>query len=715
MTRFRGLFIFAVVTLLIFFASGALMSARAGEDIAPVMATSAQQARSTLQTSNYCVSCHSGDDPNLASPTSWRGEIARASITPCPAAKKIQEEIYYTERMLLAIDRFRAALPSNQRSSALESRISAAHQSYFRLLDAPVQSLDAFTSEAQTLRYKLGKIYNELNQQSETVKRNNVLIFGIAVSLIILASLSWGLYHTRNVRQPSGKLSLRGFVRTAIFLLIIAGFFALPLLRQPTQQAVAADIEAQQIQTTLDTAQRNASAADQAMARAWMFARVAVLWREIDLTSSQEILQEALQAANAARENATALWGQAALAQEAAVGDPAAMEKAGLIADRLTAARSRAWNYRLIAEEWIAHDPATAAAILESAWQATQDAQGVYCDLDRRAIALTWAKLDPQRGRLLLSQVEDPAIRAWGWREIAALTHERQDFMQAAEAARQIADPTQKAQALAQISSATKDAALLEEALTTLERMTDAEQRAYLLAAIASIADTDKVAAMIPNEYPGAQTLAWLNLSRFAEAWDISQKIADPFEKARAQSEVIIAWGHIDPQTAIEKARQITLPLLRDRTMRYVIQITGNASLVEEVQNPYDRLLAMTYLGQFESAIALAADLKETYPLVELALAQANANPAAALQLVDQIQREADRAVVLRALAVQTRDAGIFERALGMAMAARVRGDGLAPARASLHLAKDFLTINVARSQMALEQAYQVTERISIK
>ncbi len=717
MIRFRDFFICAVATLLIFFASGALMSAHAEEGAALMESSNTQQtqALSALQTSNYCVSCHSSDDPNLANPTSWRGEIIRASITPCPAAKKIQEEIYYTERLLLAIDRFRAALPPDQRSSALESRISAAHQGYLRLLDAPVQSLDAFTSEAQTLRYKLGKIYNELNQQSETVKRNNALIFGIAISLIILASLSWGLYHTRYVRQSPKKPGLRGAVRTAIFLLIIVGFFTLPLLRQPTQQAVAADVEAQQIQTTLDTAQRNASIADQAMARAWMFSRVAALWHEIDSASSQEILQQALQAAEIAHENATALWGQAASAQEAAVGDPAALEKAGLIANRLTAVRSRAWNYRLIAEEWMPLDPSTAENILATAWQATQSAQGIYRDLDRRAIAVTWAKLDPQRGPMLLSQVEDPAIRAWGWREIAALTHEQQDFEKAAEAARQIADPARKAHSLAQIASAAHDAALLDEALSTLDSVTDVAQRAYLLAVIASYTGSDKAGMIIPNEYPGAQTLAWFHLGRFDEAWNASQKIADPFEKARAQSEIVIAWSRAEPQSASDAARQIEIPLLRDRTMRYVIQIAGNASLVEEVQNPYDRLLAMTYLGKIDLATALAAELKETYPLVELALAQIDANPAAALQLVDQIQREADRAVVLRALATQTGDSSIFKRALGMAMAARVRGDGLAPAMASLNLARDFLTSNLAWSQAALEQAYQITERISIK
>ena len=83
--------------------------------------------------------------------------------------------------------------------------------------------------------------------------------------------------------------------------------------------------------------------------------------------------------------------------------------------------------------------------------------------------------------------------------------------------------------------------------------------------------------------------------------------------------------------------------------------------------------------------------------------------------MLDKLTREADKAVVLRSLAAASGDADLFERALGMALAARVRGDALSPARASLELALAFLNTSPTQAKAALTQAYEITERISIK
>ncbi len=121
--------------------------------------------RVTLVPGNYCVSCHLADDPRLQSVTEWNGSIAREVDNPCPAATKIHEELYYTERLLLMIDRAQAevgALPEKA-----QSRLDGYTQRYSRLLDAPVTSLDAFVSEAQTARFQMNKAYTTLNQMAE--------------------------------------------------------------------------------------------------------------------------------------------------------------------------------------------------------------------------------------------------------------------------------------------------------------------------------------------------------------------------------------------------------------------------------------------------------------------------------------------------------------------------------------------------------------------
>ncbi|MGB8980638.1 MAG: hypothetical protein WCC12_02075, partial [Anaerolineales bacterium] len=123
---------------------------------------------------NYCISCHLADDPRLATVTEWKGGIGREVNSPCPAATKIHEELYYTERLLLMIDRARAE--SGPLSEKQQTQLDNYTQQYSRLLDEPVISLDAFVAKAQTTRYRLNKIYTALNQNAESDKQRTVLI-----------------------------------------------------------------------------------------------------------------------------------------------------------------------------------------------------------------------------------------------------------------------------------------------------------------------------------------------------------------------------------------------------------------------------------------------------------------------------------------------------------------------------------------------------------
>jgi hypothetical protein len=85
------------------------------------------------------------------------------------------------------------------------------------------------------------------------------------------------------------------------------------------------------------------------------------------------------------------------------------------------------------------------------------------------------------------------------------------------------------------------------------------------------------------------------------------------------------------------------------------------------------------------------------------------------LALVDQMDREADKAIALQAIAVVSGDQALIEQAQGMALAARVRGDSLAPAQASLDLAQALWNVNKPDAQAVLQQAYEAAQRIAIK
>ena len=658
-----------------------------------------------LVSGNYCISCHLADDPRLTTVTEWKGSIAREADSPCPAATKVHEELYYTERLLLMIDRAEVsvgALPEKTRA-----RLDKYSQSYSRMLDTPVTSLDAFVSEAQTTRYQLNKAYTALNDMAEAAKLRTVLIYAAVITLIVLGSLAWGLYNTRAIKAGMVSKSWATFWRVT-FVLAVFVFFALPIFRIPAAEVEMTTEEQQAAQTTLDTAQRAADAADRAQARAWMLARVGTTWSETDSAQAQSLLDESLASLETARENEEALWGQSLAVQEVSVGTQIEMEKADLIALDLNAARGRAWATPLIAVEWNKLDPSKAAELLQAEQAALENQTGLYRDLQLRGLSLAWAKIDAASAAHTAEQINDPALRAWTFRELAVLDNNNALFDQAAEAARAVEDPIQKARALREVGVASGQAALFDEALDALDDVSDASL-AYALSDLAAASGDASFVEQIPPAYPDALASALLRMGAYESAWEATTQIADPYEQARAQAAIVAAWGSAGGAT------QISVPLYRDLALRNVIRESGNATLVDSISSAYYKVQALTALGDYEAAQELAGDLGDPYPLVELAVTLADKDSQAALVLVDEMDREADKAVALQAIAIASGDQKLIEQAQGMALAARVRGDSLAPVQASLNLAQTLWTVNQTDAQAALQQAYEAAQRIAVK
>lgn len=659
----------------------------------------------SLVSGNYCVSCHLADDPRLATVTEWKGGIGREVNSPCPAATAIHEELYYTERLLLMIDR--AGAEVGPLPAKVQSRLEGYTQRYSRQLDTPVTSLDAFVSEAQTARYQMNKSYMVLNQMAEVEKKRTVLIYGAVTTLILLGSLAWGLYNTRAIKAGTVSKSWATFWRV-LFVIAVFVFFALPIFRVPAVEMMETTEEQQEAQATLDTAQRAADAADRAQARAWMLARVGTAWSEMDATQAQNLLEESIAALEIARENETALWGQSLAVQEVTVGHEVEMEAADLIADDLNAARGRAWALPLIAIEWNKIDPVKAGELLEAEQESLEGQHGLYRDLQLRGLALAWAKVEPARAAPAASQIEDSSLRAWTYRELAELVYNQTLYDLAAEAAREINDDTLRARALGEIGMVSGNSALFDEALSALDGLNGAKL-AYALSDLAVASGDAAQVEKFDPAYSDARASALLRLGEYRSAWEAAAEISDPYEQARAQAAIASAWGNADAAT------RITIPLYRDLALRDVIRKTGDATLVDSISSTYYNVQALTALGDYETASQMAGDLGDAYPLVELAMAIAESNPQAALAFVDEMSREVDKAVLLRAVAAESQDQELIERAGGMALAARVRGNSIAPTLALLDLADALWVSDTTSAETVLSQAYEAAQRITTK
>jgi len=393
----------------------------------PALATDQPTDGSTIQPSNYCQSCHSSGDERVENPTAWVGGIAHNQISPCPAAKQIQEEIYYTERMMLAIDQAWDHVPARADISKSEVRLTAAEQYYSRVLDAPITSLEAFSAEARMARFRLGKVYNAINQQIDAAKRARVTWVAVGITIVLFASLIWGWLNARKAIGSSSTTSAKDFkyfANCAIFLILVFVIFALPIFRIPSQTVTTTSAVEQERQAVIDESGRAALTADRELSRAWMLAHIGATWQETDPEMVETILEEALLAAEEAQHNANSLWGLSQAAWEAGRAETELKAKAAQVSSNLDAIRGRAWSLRLIAEIWLDVDSEQAEMILQLAVEQAENAVYPYDQLDLRAIAVTWAQIDKAQGVELAQRIGDPAIRSWAFREVAVTTQD---------------------------------------------------------------------------------------------------------------------------------------------------------------------------------------------------------------------------------------------------------------------------------------------------
>jgi hypothetical protein len=292
---------------------------------------------------------------------------------------------------------------------------------------------------------------------------------------------------------------------------------------------------------------------------------------------------------------------------------------------------------------------------------------------------------------------------------MAIIMKDESIFDLAVKAAREVGDPVQRARALREVAVASGNTNLYDEALAALDGVEGAPL-AYALGDLAAASGDPFLLERIDDGlYPDVSIASYLRLREYSSAWDSSGYITDPYERARAQAAIASAWTNADAAVKIE------VPFYRDLALRDVIRKTGNATLTDSIQSAYYQAQALTALGDYEKAIQVADALGDSYPLVELASVLAKDNPQAALKLVEKMTRESDKAIALRMIASVTKDPSLFEQAQGMALAARVQGDALAPSEASLDLANLFWQVDAENAEAALRQAYEAALRISTK
>jgi len=214
-------------------------------------------------------------------------------------------------------------------------------------------------------------------------------------------------------------------------------------------------------------------------------------------------------------------------------------------------------------------------------------------------------------------------------------------------------------------------------------------------AAIGSIASQDD-AVLLAERLASMRARAWglrliaaewaaVDGARAAEIMAEAQALAERNPTAYGQVDlaaIAVDWTRADPAQAAGAAARVTDAALRSRAERLIAQ-AGTSPLTP-------------YVLRTDRVLPPGADV------------------ASARELLLTLENEADKAEVLRFIAGSTGAQEDFDAALSMALAGRVRGDPLAPAEASLALAKAMLPVDEAMAQTAFAQAFEVSQKIAV-
>ena len=707
------------------------------------------------QIGNYCLECHTAVPPRplaVTRPVEWARDI------PCATLRKGYEEIAQIDLLAAAYQNVASELRGwRVDTSAQDKRINARRVAAARIAETDGIALATITNQGNTARYQMNKAYATLQTARADRDRMIILIVVGLATVFIVSGIVLGWRNTRKGKSGgAGKpSSARGmWTATIIGMIVVFVLFAVPIFAfSPALPAATAEETARQ--TAVDQAARVSDAATKSSAQSWVLGQIGAQWYALDKTQANATFQAALQAAHDKGASREAYWGQTQAVQESAVAwAPAAQDLAEYRAALIENAAAQSWQYRALANEWLGVDKAKATEALQLALaNLSPRDSNLQRDLELRALAVTWGKLDAAKGNELLAQISDPFVRAWGWREA-------KQYDQATQTARTIKANYDRAWALREIARAAGNAALFNDALAAANQIERTDTRAYAIADIAiAWASQDAAKAFdligkIDPAYAEARAMAWHGVGNalaatdaarardaFGFAFDAAKKAGSPYQIEKWTAAILIDYARFNVDVGLDSATKLTDPVLREQVYLGVMPLVAAQNLdkalnvAERITSPALRARAFTALGvaalqagdktraaaAFQNSFALADKLEDTFGLRDLAVAWSELDPKSALAVVDKLEDPADKTAALQAIALafapsdKKQSADAFDRALNVAKSAKVRGEPFAAARALAALGRAYAAIDPARANQAFTLALDVAKRVNVK
>lgn len=469
------------------------------------------------------------------------------------------------------------------------------------------------------------------------------------------------------------------------------------------------------------------------------------------------------------------LWGQEALQAPAgqmaarlaveAADQPAPVRRESLaLAQRLQDLGGAAWPLGLVADGAQVVSPALAERALNLALDAVQaNSNREQRQRDLGGLALLAARQSPARGERLAAQVEDPGLKAWVLRDLAARYDSPANRQAALAAAQALEDPGARALALARLALAALATDvkaghdILDQAMAATGKIPQAAARALTQGEVAALAaQTDpnlglSMAARV-EAWPGAKIKALRlasaqllpsdpNRARagLEAAWREAQFLPLIGQRSRIQSLLVRDMAPLDPRRGREMLRELPpesqtrrseaaaalVLALAGRSLSHALEQARGLPLGES------RVLLLTRLAGLalkqgddqgravlEEATTLASLIPSDQLAQALALAWAKLDPSRALALAQGLADPATRVKTLLAVAKTLAEQGETAasqwglRLAEMALTEMSSKEGIDKVRLMGHMGREWATVETAKSRRFFQQGVETATQL---
>jgi|TARA_B100000315_G_C14464783_1_gene535435 hypothetical protein len=150
------------------------------------------------QTKRFCAECHTSREiSSFGNVLAWGKSIYQEKNHPCPSAKRLKEEGYFTESRIVKYGQVLDQLEKNRiLTGRMKKGLLQQTVAYSEAIALNPVSQEDIAAQTAKIKNNLNKTYLQINQVRDRLKTEKVFGLGVLTTLLMIFSILLGIEKT---------------------------------------------------------------------------------------------------------------------------------------------------------------------------------------------------------------------------------------------------------------------------------------------------------------------------------------------------------------------------------------------------------------------------------------------------------------------------------------------------------------------------------------